>query len=160
MEVAIRPAVASDAPFLSQMFVEAAFWKPEDPRPTIDDIRRQHALAHYSEGWPLPGDMGVIAEADRPLGAAWLRFFPSSDPGDGFVADGTPELCIAIVPEWRGRGLGARLLAALIAEARAAGLSAVSLSVESDNAARHLYARMGFQEVREVDGDLTMLLTL
>ena len=142
------------------MLVEAAFWKPEDPRPSLDDIRRQHKLAHYSEGWPLPGDMGVIAEADRPLGAAWLRFFPSSDPGDGYVADGTPELCIAIVPEWRGRGLGARLLSALITEAREAGLGALSLSVESDNSARHLYARLGFQEVREVDGDLTMLLTL
>jgi ribosomal protein S18 acetylase RimI-like enzyme len=52
------------------------------------------------------------------------------------------------------------LLAALVAAAREHGLAALSLSVEPDNRARHLYERFGFQEVGTEGGSLTMLLRL
>ncbi len=52
------------------------------------------------------------------------------------------------------------MLAALVAAAREHGLAALSLSVEPDNRARHLYERFGFQEVGTEGGSLTMLLRL
>lgn len=51
---------------------------------------------------------------------------------------------IALLPEARGRGLGATLLASLLAEADAAGLP-VTIHVERENPARRLYARLGFR---------------
>ena len=93
-------------------------------------------LAHYVAGWPRPGDRGVIAEAGLPVGAAWLRFLPESDPGYGFVDATTSEVSVAVVPEWRGLGIGTHLLGELIGQARDAGLTALSLSVEPDNEAR------------------------
>jgi ribosomal protein S18 acetylase RimI-like enzyme len=72
----------------------------------------------------------------------------------------TPELAMGVVRAWRGRGIGSRLLDALIVTAREQGLAAVSLSVEPDNYARRLYERAGFQPVDEASGSLTMLLRL
>jgi ribosomal protein S18 acetylase RimI-like enzyme len=158
--VELRPAIAADGVFLTEMLVEAAFWRPDGPTGSVLDVMNQPDLAHYVAGWPQPGDRGVIAEEARPIGAAWLRFFPEHDPGYGFVDAQTPELSIAVVRERRGLGIGSLLLGALIAQARQDGLTSVSLSVEPDNYARRLYERFGFETVGRVGGSLTMLLRL
>lgn len=52
---------------------------------------------------------------------------------------------IATHPLWRGRGLGRRIVRALLAEAQQRGLTTVSLEVrESNRTARHLYTSEGF----------------
>jgi ribosomal protein S18 acetylase RimI-like enzyme len=61
-----------------------------------------------------------------------------------------------VVEDQRGRGIGAQLLAALIAEAERQRLPALSLSVEPRNPAVRLYARLGFEVVGGVGGSLTM----
>jgi len=90
--VEIRPADAADGPFLAEMLVAAAFWRPEGPEGKVSDVMDQPELAHYVVGWPQPGDCGVIAEDGHPVGAAWFRFLPASDPGYGFVDAETPEV--------------------------------------------------------------------
>lgn len=109
MSVVVRPADPSDGAFLTQMLVEAAFWRPEGPRGGVDEVLGQPELAHYVAGWPQVGDLGVVAEAEQPVGAAGLRFFSADDPGYGFVDVGTPELCIGVVPGWRGAGARSRI---------------------------------------------------
>lgn len=52
---------------------------------------------------------------------------------------------IALLPQYRGTGLGTRLMEAIFAEADAAGLP-VSIHVEKFNPARRLYERLGFRE--------------
>jgi ribosomal protein S18 acetylase RimI-like enzyme len=55
-------------------------------------------------------------------------------------------LGMGLLPAYRGRGLGRRLMAGTLQDARAAGLSRVELSVRADNArAIALYSRLGFQ---------------
>ena len=54
---------------------------------------------------------------------------------------------IALLPEFRARGLGTHLLAALLEEG-AAGERRVSLNVDGSNRARGLYERLGFRVVR------------
>jgi GNAT superfamily N-acetyltransferase len=52
-------------------------------------------------------------------------------------------------PDWRGQGIGHRLLTAAEDEARRAGCSSLELSVDEDNpGARRLYASIGFDEDR------------
>lgn len=142
------------------MLVEAAFWRADGPHRSVDDVSRQPELAHYVAGWPRPTDLGVVAEVGHPVGTAWLRLFTAGDPGYGFVNVATPEVSMGVVREWRGRGIGARLLDALVTAAREADLTALSLSVEPDNYARRLYERVGFRQVGQVGGSLTMLLRL
>ena len=160
MSVVLRPADAADGPFLAEMLVAAAFWRPEGPVGSVRDVMDQPEFAHYVAGWPQRSDCGVIAEDERPVGAAWFRFLRANDPGYGFVDAETPELSIGVALPRRGQGIGSRLLNALVGQARGAGLAALSLSVEPDNYARSLYERVGFETVGAVGGSLTMLLRL
>lgn len=143
------------------MLVAAAFWRPDGPSGSVAEVLSQPELAHYVVGWPRPGDLGVLAlDGQQPVGAAWVRLLSESDPGYGFVDAATPELSMGVLQAWRGRGVGSRLLDALIVAAREQGLTSLSLSVERDNYARRLYERVGFRQVDEVGGALTMLLQL
>lgn len=52
---------------------------------------------------------------------------------------------MAITPDWQGRGLGGRLMAALIAAARAKGFARIYLETNATlAAANHLYRKYGF----------------
>lgn len=125
------------------MLVAAAFWRPDGPSGSVPEVLSQPQLAHYVAGWPGPDDLGVIAlDGQQPVGAAWVRLLPESDPGYGFVDAATPELSMGVVQAWRGRRVGSRLLDTLIVAAREQGLASLSLSVEPDNYARRLYERV------------------
>ena len=51
-----------------------------------------------------------------------------------------------MVPAWRGRGLGAHLVARLLRALRKAGCAQVWLAVNVDNPAHDLYLRLGFED--------------
>jgi ribosomal protein S18 acetylase RimI-like enzyme len=153
-------ATADDAVFLAEMLAVAADWRPGTTPRTVSDVMGDPDLAHYIRDWPIEGDVGVVAEADRLVGAAWWRFFPPDDPGYGFVDAAIPEISIGVIEQARGQGQGQLLLQALLEEGRKLGLQALSLSVETDNPAKHLYERNGFREVGSIGGSLTMVLTL
>jgi ribosomal protein S18 acetylase RimI-like enzyme len=55
---------------------------------------------------------------------------------------------VALLPEFRGRGVGAALLGSLCAEAAAKGLP-VRIHVERGNRARSLYERLGFRMIAD-----------
>lgn len=116
------------------------------PRFTLEQIERTPAHAHYFTSWPRSGDFGLVAENEdgTAMATTWWRFFPADAPGDGFVDETIPELCIWVSDDFRGRGLGTRLLTELIEQAQLRGLPGLSLSVETGNPARALYERLGF----------------
>jgi GNAT superfamily N-acetyltransferase len=142
----IRPAAASDAGFLADMLVAAVNWSTEWRPKSRDRILSAPDTAHYLAGWPRDTDLGVLAEADgQPVGAAWLRFLPATDPGYGFVAADVPELTIGVAAGWRGQGVGRALLRAIAGQARARGIARISLSVERKNYAQRLYLSEGYR---------------
>ncbi len=162
-DLELRSATADDRPFLLDMLLEAANWEPGRAI-TADDVRRTPHLFHYVDRWPGASDLGVVAEAGGiSIGGAWLTHLTSADPGYGYVADDIPELSIGVIAEWRGRGVGRRLLRAVAARAAAAGLHTISLSVERANdIAVELYRSEGWvtaAAVGDADAD-TMLLHL
>ena len=158
----MRGADADDAGFLVQMLAHAMAWRPGSPAPADSIVR----ASRYVVGWPRAGDGGLVAEAagngdrDRSVGATWYRVMAPDDPGYGFVDAETPEITIGVVPSWRGRGVGRRLLVALLDVARADGHGALSLSVEEDNGARRLYESVGFRSVDKVGNAWTMVIHL
>jgi ribosomal protein S18 acetylase RimI-like enzyme len=132
------------------MLYEAATWRPGSLRPSVEEVLSDPEVAVYISGWGRPGDEGLIAEAaaGEPVGAAWYRLFSQDAHGFGFVNEATPEVTIAVREAFRGRGIGTALLDGLIACARRRGLPALSLSVEPDNPAVHLYERTAFRVVQ------------
>lgn len=155
----IRPLAAQDESFLWEMLYQAIYvpdGQPLPPRSILDEPD----IAQYVRDWgQRPGDMGVVAvdpAADKPVGAAWLRLFGKTNPGYGYVDDATPELSIAILPEYRGQGVGTLLLDSLL-QAASQRFAAISLSVAPENPAARLYSRMGFETVSASGSTLTML---
>jgi len=146
-ELRIRPAEAADFPFLATMLGEAAVWRPDKPTPTADEVLADPRYARYLEGWPRPGDYGLIAEEAGPVGAAWYRTYTQASHGYGFIAEDVPELSIAVIASRRHEGIGRRLLVGLTEASEAQGHAALSLSVNLGNPARHLYESVGFEPV-------------
>jgi ribosomal protein S18 acetylase RimI-like enzyme len=155
----IRPLTTQDEPFLWDMLYQAIFVAEGQARPPRS-ILEEPALAHYVAEWgQRPGDMGCLAvelTRSQPVGAAWLRVFSAQDPGYGFVDDHTPELSIAILPEYRSQGVGRRLLEDLLQHARGT-FASVSLSVTPENPAVNLYHQLGFVIIAESADSITML---
>jgi ribosomal protein S18 acetylase RimI-like enzyme len=159
--ISIRRAQAHDHPFLAAMLAEAVNWDPRQVALSAETVAADPQLDRYVAGWPRSTDLGVVAEADGvPVGAAWLRMFDPRAPGYGFIAEGTPELSIGVLPAWRDRGVGGRILDALFELARADRIQAISLSVAAANPARRLYERHGFVPVAEAGDAITMRLDL
>jgi ribosomal protein S18 acetylase RimI-like enzyme len=160
MSVQVRAVGAGDEQMLRQYLRLSVFVRPGDPPPP-DDIVDRPEIACYVDGWGRYGDDGVVAidESTRgDIGAAWLRLWPGPETGYGFVDRATPELGIAVRPEYRGRGIGTCLLDTLLARAEPR-YRAVSLSVSLDNPAVALYQRLGFRAIAESHGTLLMRLT-
>lgn len=151
-----RPAGADDFHFLATMLGEAAVWRPDKPTPTADEVLADPRYAMYLTGWPRRGDYGVVAEHERPLGAAWYRTYTDDSHGYGFVAEDVPELSIAVIGSRRHEGIGRQLLVALIEASEHQGYRALSLSVADGNPARRLYESLGFVYV-EQRGSWTMI---
>jgi ribosomal-protein-alanine N-acetyltransferase len=71
----------------------------------------------------------------RALATGWL------------VVDELHITAVAVAPAWRGRGLGAQVLMALLRLSLEQGAERATLEVAASNlAARRLYAALGFQE--------------
>jgi ribosomal protein S18 acetylase RimI-like enzyme len=139
------------------MLGEAAVWRPDKPTPNADQVLADPLYAMYLAGWPRPGDFGLIAEQDRPVGAAWYRTYIEASHGYGFVAEDVPELSIAVILSHRHQGIGRRLLVDLINASVSQGYPALSLSVAEANPARRLYESVGFVLVEKRGTSWTMV---
>lgn len=160
MMLRLRRAGPDDAAFLTEMLLEAAFWRPGAARPAAAQALADPHLRRYVEGWERPGDLGVVAEDLTPVGAAWWRYFEPDAPGYGWAGPSVPELAMGVRPGERGRGIGTALLGALVGYARERHVPALSLSVERDNPAARLYERVGFRPRDEGPGAVTMVYEL
>jgi ribosomal protein S18 acetylase RimI-like enzyme len=73
------------------------------------------------------------------VGAAWTRIIQAY----GHIDDETPELAISVLPEYRGRGIGAMLMTRLFELLRERGYKRTSLSVQQENTAVKFYRKLG-----------------
>ncbi|KST67343.1 hypothetical protein BC008_29550 [Mastigocoleus testarum BC008] len=156
MECIIRPLVSEDEAFLWEMLYHALY-VPEGQIALPREVIHIPEIARYLRGWGREGDCGFLAsdaETSQPVGAVWLRLLVGKNQGYGYVNDDTPELSIAVLPEYRGQGIGTQLLTYLLSSVY--GHSSISLSVSEDNPALRLYKRFGFVVVRKSAGSLTM----
>src|SRR5947207_1070587 len=157
----LRPGGAKDFDFLKEMLFEAFFWDPSTRRPSFASFRDDPEFSKLLAGWKRRGDRAVIAEDNGPrIGAAWFRLWTPELHSYGFVDAATPEIGMAVRADYRSKGIGRRLLEALVQTARADGFPALSLSVSPLNPALRLYESAGFRKVGECGTSWTLLLAL
>ena len=103
--------------------------------PPIEETRK-FVARNIAKGYPQL----VALDGDRVVG--WCDVLPIERP----VSRHCGVLGLGLLPAYRGRGLGERLMRAALQAARACGLSRIELSVRADNTrAIALYTRLGFE---------------
>ena len=139
------------------MLYEAAYWRG-DNRPDLEIGLAAPELRKLLADWGRDGDLAVVAEDEsEAVGAAWLRFWNDRDHSFGYVSSDVPELGIGVAQAHRRMGIGRSLMMRLLSDAANAGAKGVSLSVERDNAALHLYETLGFESIGMVGNAYTMI---
>lgn len=152
----LRPLTPADEPFLWEMLYYALY-VPQGQPPFPREIVYEPEIRRYVEGWGQEDDKGVLALVEgKPAGAVWIRLFPGEQRGYGYVDDRTPELSIAILPGYRGQGIGTKLITRLL-EMVKAQYPQISLSVSPDNPAVRLYVRLRFEIIIQTPSSLTMM---
>ncbi|WP_180968109.1 GNAT family N-acetyltransferase [Cytobacillus massiliigabonensis] len=151
-EYKIRTETEQDIDFLWEMLYQAIFIAEGEVQPSRE-ILNQPELVKYVSNWGRKGDKALIAtdSSETPVGAIWIRLFDETNKTYGFIDKNTPVLTMAVLPEYRGQGLGTLLFNEMIRTAKDSGFTALSLSVDPNNLALRLYESQGFVKVG-IDG--------
>jgi len=147
----LRPITDADLDFLHRLY--ATTREEELARvPWTDEqkalfVRQQFEAQHawWTEHYP-GATFDVVLLRGEPIG----RLYVDRWEREIRIVD------IALMPEWRGSGIGTGLFRRVFAEGDAAG-KPVSIHVEVFNRARQLYERLGF-EYREGGTDVYLLM--
>lgn len=150
----IREMTQADLQVLPVFLYEAIF-VPEGAAPPPPSVIHDPALQVYIKGFGEGVmDAGVLAERDGlVVGAAWARIMNDF----GHVDDNTPSCAISVLKDYRGRGIGTRLMTALFQTLKAQGAFRLSLSVQKANRAYHMYRKLGFEVLHEKDEEYIMV---
>ena len=141
MSVALRPATPEDRAFLRAVYgssradeLAQVAWEPGALEAFVA-MQFDAQDAYYREHYPA-ASFDVIEVDGRPAG----RLYVDRWPAEIRIMD------VALLPQFRNRGIGTGLLRELIAEGARDGRT-VTIHVEAFNPARRLYERLGFAPV-------------
>jgi len=141
-----RPLTVSDQDKLWH-WLHVALWDPPPAGLRPVEVLQSPGVRIYAENWGLASDVGVVAQVGgADAGACWMRLLPAG-VGLASVDAATPQLGIALEPEFQRKGYGRALLQAALEAARQAGYRQVALTVHPQNPAVALYERCGFRKV-------------
>ncbi len=137
--VSLRPVAHADDEFLLDVYAST---RAEEmaPVPWTDEQKRAFLKmqldaqrGEYEQRFP-DADYRVILVGGRPAGRLWVARTPRQ----------IRLLDIALLPEFRGRGVGASLVRQLMGEAERAGLPLRHMVFQLNEGAMRFYERLGF----------------
>ncbi len=143
---------------LLQDFLYEAIFIPEGVEPPAREIIEQPELKLYYEDFGKGvADYCIVADdGGRVIGAAWTRIMHDY----GHVDDYTPSFAISLYKEYRGKGIGTRLMKDMLALLKEKGYKRASLAVQKANYAVRMYEKVGFKTVDENDEEFIMICEL
>lgn len=144
-DVVIDPMTTADAPLVKEMIQGGIGAYEEAGTVLASTFRRLENLLQIYDG---PGATYVVARDNHSQGAiiggAGVGPLHGLSPVEGFgeIRD------LVVTPEWRGRGVGARLLKRCLDEAKRLGYQRLYLETTPQmEQARKLFIRFGFRPV-------------
>ena len=143
---------------LLESFLYEAIFIPEGVEPPDRSIIDQPELKIYYEDFGTGrADHCIVADDEgKVIGAVWTRIMNDY----GHVDDETPSFAISLYKEYRGRGIGTRLMKEMLTLLKEKGFKQASLAVQKANYAVRMYEKVGFKTVDENDEEYIMVCEL
>ena len=159
MNVHLRSSQPADLPFMKEILYEAVFWRIDDKRPSFEEGSAYPGVIKSLADWgERDGDKAVVAtHNEKPVGAAWYRYWTENNYIRGYMDDNVPVLVIGIRQDHRHKGIGTKMIESLIDQAKKSGIQKMSLMVSKDNYAINLYKQQGFLEYSDDEDSFTMV---
>lgn len=148
----------ADEKDLLRDFLYEAIFIPEGVTPPERGIIDRPELKLYYD-WFGTGraDNCIVAEDNgKVIGAVWTRIMNDY----GHVADDTPSFAISLYKEYRGQGIGTKLMKEMLELLKSQGYKRASLAVQKANYAVRMYENVGFKTVYENDEEFIMVCEL
>ena len=150
----IREINPTEYPLMQDFLYNAIFIPPGEALPDRKTIFEPEVYIYIDNFGSQRGDIGVVAKQDGSiLGMAWTRIIPAF----GHIDNDTPELATSVLPEYRGRGVGTKLMKHLFELLKEQGFTKTSLAVQKANDAVRFYKRLGYETVNENEEEYIML---
>ncbi|MBR5338094.1 MAG: GNAT family N-acetyltransferase [Lachnospiraceae bacterium] len=140
---------------LLKAFLYEAIFIPEGMNPPEREIIEQPELKLYYENFGSEkADHCIVADDDgRVVGAVWTRIMKDY----GHVDDDTPSFAISLYTEYRGKGIGTKMMEQMLEHLRTQGYKKASLAVQKANYAVRMYEKVGFEVAHENEEEFIMV---
>ena len=155
MNYIIREMKKSEIPLLDEFIYEAIFI-PEGFEPPEKSVINAPEVQVYIENFGTEKDDYCLitqAENGKVVGASWVRILNDF----GHIDDETPSLAISLYKEYRGHGLGTKMLRELLAYLKNMGYQKTSLAVQKANYALKMYKKLGYEIIDENEEEYIMV---
>lgn len=157
MNINIRQIKKSEYYILYDFLYEAIFVPEGLLAPPKDIINTPQLQVYVKDFGKQEGDNCFVAEIDNKIvGAVWVRIMDDY----GHVEDGIPSFAVSLYKEYRGLGIGTKLMKRMLEELKAKGYQKASLSVQKKNYAVKMYKKVGFEIVDENEEEYIMVCQL
>ena len=127
MNLIIRNIKTEEYPLLKDYLYDAIFI-PQGVKPPDKSIINNEDLQVYIKDFgSKKDDICFLAEMNHEIvGAVWIRIMNDY----GHIDDQTPSLAISVKKEYRGLGIGTKLMETMLVSVKHHGYQSVSLSVQ------------------------------
>ena len=142
---------------LKDFLYEAIFIPEGVEAPDRDIIEKPELRIYYEDFGKDTADHCLVAEDEgKVVGAVWTRIINDY----GHIDDKTPSFAISLYREYRGRGIGTKLMQEMLNLLKEKGYKRASLAVQKANYAVRMYKKVGFKTVDENEEEYIMVCSL
>ena len=153
----IRKLSIEESDLLKDFLYEAIFIPEGVEAPARDIVERPELRIYYDDFGSRPGDHCLAAETEgNVVGAVWTRIMNDY----GHVDDETPSFAISLLPDFRNKGIGTRLMREMLSLLKECGYKQASLAVQKANYAVRMYKEVGFEIIDENEEEFIMVCRL
>ncbi len=153
----IRELKEDEHKILDNFLYEAIFIPKGTKKPPREIINNEELQVYVKDFGNYKDDNCMVAELNNKIiGACWTRIMNDY----GHIDDDTPSFAISLYEEYRGNGIGTKLMETMLKLLKEKGYRKTSLAVQKNNYAVKLYKKVGFRIIDESEQEYIMVCDL
>lgn len=153
----IREIRKNEYKLLEDFLYEAIFIPKGTQKPPREIINNEELQIYIKDFGTDKNDNCLVAEYDNKIvGACWTRIMNDY----GHIDDNTPSFAISLYKEYRGKGIGTKMMKTMLKLLKDKGYKKTSLSVQKNNYAVKMYKNAGFKIIDENTEEYIMVCDL